>query len=342
MLAARFLAAGAAIAAPPAAGSCYEGNMPLPSGDIAISLCLYDQSFFVLAQKQKSKGKKRSLDICGKWRLADNDSILRLANANGYVQIFNVGGKGKLYGDFFAGQSALPRSVILKPAAFSKLTFGGSGAMTMRGKKLSLKEAASGKIFEADAASVQNFSETWEKKRKLLEQGLPLFAEAWLSPEYGGGKIIALRHVSEKMPGGHTITKEKNACAESAAAAWIVEIPDIGTALCRFTKNELQEEKSGKRAKKNKTPKKRAANACSGFMEISAAGFRLEGSYQADNSGFSLAMKKNEIARLISIGAGKFAQNLLGVESWEMDDDMLVLKGPNIPDIVLRKYRHDL
>lgn len=337
-LAAWLFAPGAAIAATPAAGNCYLGNMPLPSGDIAINLCLYDQSFFILAQKQKAKGKKRSLDICGKWRLADNNAILRLANANGYAQIFNVGASGKLYGDFFAGQSAIPQSVALKPASFSKLSFAGSGDLTMRGKRLLLKESASGKVFEADAASVKNFAETDEKRKKALAEGRALFAEAWLAPEYGGGKIIALRHVSENLPGGRTASKTKNAdfCAKIAEAAWLVDIPGTGAAVCRFTKRDLTEKKSGKREKKNKTAKKRAA--CAGLMEISSPGFRLEGSYQTDKSEFSVKIKNNEIKRLASIGAGEFAQNLLAVESFEADNDMLVLKGPNIPDIILQKY----
>lgn len=336
-LAAWLLAPSAAWGAPPAAGNCYVGNMPLPSGNIAISLCLYDQSFFVLSQRQKAGGKKRSLDICGKWRLADNNTILRLSNANGYSRVFNIGGKGRLYGDFFAGQAAIPQSVILKPATFSKLAFAGSGALSMRGKKLALKESSSGKIFEADAVAVKNFAETDEKKKKALEDGRPLFAEAWLTPEYGGGKILALRHVSEKLPGGRAAAKKKSvsSCAEITAAAWLVEIPGIGQALCRFSKGDFRKKSAGKRKKVEKPVE------CAGLMEISAPGFRLEGGFEADGEKFSLAMKKKELKRLSSIGAGDFAQHLLGVESWETDNDMLVLKGPSIPDIVMQKYRTD-
>ncbi len=48
-------------------------------------------------------------------------------------------------------------------------------------------------------------------------------------------------------------------------------------------------------------------------------------------------MDKNEISRLAALGAEEFAQDLLAVESWQLEDNVLVLKGANIPDIVLTK-----
>ena len=106
----------------PAAGNCYSGRMPLKSGDIEISLCLYDKSFFILGQSQMAKGRQRSRDLCGKWRLVGGNSILRLSNSHGFEQKLNIG-TGGLYGDFFAGQSALPKSLILKKNPSRKFPF---------------------------------------------------------------------------------------------------------------------------------------------------------------------------------------------------------------------------
>lgn len=325
----------------PAAGNCYSGRMPLKSGDVEISLCLYDKAFFTLGQSQMARGKKRSRDFCGKWRLEGNNSILRLSNSHGFEQKLNIG-TGGLYGDFFAGQSSLPKSLILKKKSFEKIPFSGSGVLRQKEDSLSLVEAASGRTFASPISSVENFAELAGEMKKSLGDGKPLFAEARLAPETGGGKILALRHVSDKLPG---VVKEKSTTTRAGSfledvenALWSVEIPGIGQASCRFTQI-VSQKTSGKKRKKKRSEKndKDEKPQNGGLLEISAPGFRLEARYHTKKSQFAVKIDKDELARLAAIGAGEFTQNLLAVESWQFEGDILVLKGANIPDIVFSK-----
>lgn len=324
----------------PAAGNCYSGRMPLKSGDIEISLCLYDKSFFILGQSQVAKGKKRSRDLCGKWRLEGGNSILRLANSHGFEQKLNIG-TGGLYGDFFAGQSALPKSLILKKKSFEKIPFSGSGVLRQKGDSLSLVEAASGRTFASRISAIENFAELAREMKESLGDGKPLFAEARLAPETGGGKILALRHVSDKLPGmvkeKSTATSARSLDADVENAVWTVEIPGIGHASCRFTPIASKKPSGSKRKKKRPEKNGGDEQEKGGLLEISAPGFRLEARYHIGKSRFDVKMDRNEMSRLAALGAEEFAQNLMAVESWQLEDNILVLKGANIPDIVLAK-----
>lgn len=323
----------------PAAGNCYSGRMPLKSGDIEISLCLYDKSFFILGQSQMAKGRQRSRDLCGKWRLVGGNSILRLSNSHGFEQKLNIG-TGGLYGDFFAGQSALPKSLILKKKSFEKIPFSGSGLLRQKGDSLSLVEAASGRTFASRISAIENFAELAGKMKESLGDGKPLFADARLAPETGGGKILALRHVSDKLPG---MVKDKSTARAGSFRedveneVWSVDIPGTGQASCRFT--PLAGKRSSGSKGKKKRPEKNGGDEQEkgGLLEISAPGFRLEARYHIKKSRFDIKMDKNEISRLAALGAEEFAQDLLAVESWQLEDNVLVLKGANIPDIVLTK-----
>lgn len=339
ILAALVLFAAPCLASGPQPGTCHTGLMPSRGADVVIRLCLFDGSFFVLSQSQFAKGKKRALDTSGTWRFPDTASTLILANRDGFSQKLAVGSNGRLYGDFFAGRSNLPQSVTLEPDSFSLEPFSGSGILKMRDGSLILEDAASGRPFVGRPENIENYSLLGDQGKNALEAGRPLFAEARLLPEEGGGKIVALRHVSEKLPGRFKDgpSEEANFAQAVAKDAWSLVIPGFGETLCRFELLEKKEKRGKKREKKESEDKN--GHRAQGIMEITGRGFRLEAPFEVNGKRLDIKIPKRELARLEALGAREFGENLRAVENWRIVNGALVLKADGIADIIMENIR---